>query len=176
METLLLALFMVLLVRIIVQNFHVEGQSMEPTLHDQEYILVDKAVYLFQPPQRGDIVVFQYPRNPRERYVKRIIAVPGDIVSVIDSQIIVDGITLREPYVNKTDNYNPFPSFKKRIVAPDEYFVLGDNRGNSSDSRDWGLVPRHYIIGRAAVVYWPFNANNLGLLPDTANIFSAIHN
>jgi signal peptidase I len=150
------------------------GQSMEPTLHDQEYILVYKSIYSYRPPARGDIIVFQYPLNPRSDYIKRIIAVPGDVISVLNQTVIVNGVTLSEPYVNKDDPYNPYPSFRKRIVGPDQYFVMGDNRGDSSDSREWGFVPRHNIIGQALIVYWPVNTDNFGLLPTASNVFSRV--
>lgn len=174
-ETLIVAVILIFFVRVAVQNFHIEGQSMEPSLHDREYILVNKIAYLVSAPGRGDIVVFQYPKNPQEKYIKRIIAIPGDIISVVDNQITVDGVHLDEPYINQADNYNPFSSFRNRIVEPNEYFVMGDNRGNSSDSREWGLVPRHNIIGRAMLVYWPLNTDNFGALPDASRVFAAVH-
>jgi signal peptidase I len=148
---------------------------MEPVLHDQESVLIDKISYLFRPPARGDIIVFQYPLNPQEDFVKRIIAIPGDIISVGDRTVIVNGVTLREPYVSKDNAYNPFPPFTKHIMGPDEYFVMGDNRGNSSDSREWGLVPRQNIIGRVIAIYWPSDEDNLGLLPDVSSTFAKVH-
>ncbi len=173
-EIITLILLMVLVMRIAVQNFHIQGQSMEPTLHDQEFILVDKAAYLFRPPARGDIIVFQFPLDPKESLVKRIIAVPGDVISMVDQTVTVDGVALHESYINKSDPSNPFPSFRNRIIGPDEYFVMGDNRGNSSDSRDWGLVPRQDIIGRVSFVYWPFSVNNFGFLPDASSVFARV--
>ncbi|GCE10329.1 signal peptidase I [Tengunoibacter tsumagoiensis] len=172
---LLLLLFMLMLFRISVQQFHIQGSSMEPTLHNQEYIIVNKAAYLFAPPERGDVIVFEYPLNPHENYIKRVIAVPGDVVSVIDETVIVNGVTLHENYINKQDPENPYPSFRNHIVAPDEYFVLGDNRGDSSDSRDWGLVPRDNILGKATLIYWPFSADNFGILPSENNVFANVH-
>ena len=173
-DSIILILVVLLITRFTVQNFHIQGQSMEPTLHDQEFILVDKVAYLLRPPARGDVIVFQFPRDPQEDLVKRIIAVPGDVISVINQAVIVNGVTLHEPYINKDDPYNPYPSFRNRIIEPDEYFVMGDNRGDSDDSRDWGLVPRQNIIGRVAAVYWPTNANNFGLLPDASSVFARV--
>ncbi len=173
-DSIILILVVLLITRFTVQNFHIQGQSMEPTLHDQEFILVDKMAYLLRPPARGDVIVFQFPRDPQEDLVKRIIAVPGDVISVINQAVIVNGVTLHEPYINKDDPYNPYPSFRNRIIEPDEYFVMGDNRGDSDDSRDWGLVPRQNIIGRVAAVYWPTNANNFGLLPDASSVFARV--
>lgn len=175
LETITLTLLLFLVLHFAVQNFRVDGQSMEPTLHDQEYILVDKAAYLFHTPERGDVIVFEYPLNPQVDYVKRIIAVPGDIISVVGEKVTVDGVTLSEPYINKNDPFNPFQPTRSLIVGPNEYFVMGDNRGNSSDSRQWGFVPRQNIIGEAMFVYWPFNENNFGLLPNTSSVFAHVH-
>lgn len=174
-ENIIFIVLLLVILQITLQNFHIMGQSMEPTLHDQEYILVYKAAYSYRPPARGDIIVFQYPRNPRSDYIKRIIAIPGDVISVLDQTVIVDGVTLNEPYINKDDPFNPYPSFRKRIVGPDQYFVMGDNRGDSSDSREWGFVPRHNIIGQAILVYWPPETDNFGLLPSASNVFSQVH-
>ena len=173
-DSMILILVVLLITRFTVQNFHIQGQSMEPTLHDQEFILVDKVAYLLHPPTRGDVIVFQFPRDPQEDLVKRIIAVPGDVISVINQAVIVNGITLHETYINENDPYNPYPSFRDRIIEPGEYFVMGDNRGDSDDSRDWGLVSRQSIIGRVAAVYWPTNANNFGLLPDASSVFARV--
>ncbi|GLV57800.1 signal peptidase I [Dictyobacter sp. S3.2.2.5] len=174
LETVTLVLLMLLLIRVTLQNFHIDGHSMEPTLHDQEYILVNKAAYLLQGPARGDIIVFQYPRDPQENYIKRIIATPGDRISIIKNTVSVDGIVLHENYINKDDPYNPYPAIKQRVLGPGQYFVMGDNRGNSSDSRAWGMVPRQNIIGKAVVVYWPFNVDNLGLLPNESGVFAHV--
>ncbi|MBE3559474.1 MAG: signal peptidase I [Ktedonobacteraceae bacterium] len=174
-KTLTLILLLILASRVILQNYHIDGQSMEPTLHDHEYVLVNKAAYLFAPPQRGDIIVFQYPHNPQENYIKRIIAIPGDIISVEGATVTVNGVTLQESYVDQNDNFNPFPPLENRIVGPDQYFVMGDNRGNSADSRQWGLVPRQNIIGKATVIYWPVNEDNFGLLPDASGVFAHVH-
>jgi signal peptidase I len=175
LEILTLTLLMFLVLRFAVQNFRIDGPSMEPTLHNQEYILVDKAAYFFHAPERGDIIVFEYPLNPQVDYVKRIIAIPGDIISVVGQRVTVDGVTLKEPYINKSDPYNPFPPIVNRIVGPNEYFVMGDNRGNSSDSREWGFVPRQNIIGKADFIYWPFGENNYGLLPNASPVFAKVH-
>ena len=173
-ETLTLTLLMFLVIRFAVQNFRVDGMSMEPTLHDQEYILVNKAAYVFHAPQRGDVIVFEYPLDPQIDYIKRIIAIPGDVISVVGEKVTVDGVTLREPYVNPSDPFNPFAPIYNKVIPANDYFVMGDNRGNSSDSRQWGLVPRQNIIGRATFVYWPFNRGNFGLLPDFSSVFASI--
>ena len=174
-ETILLTLLIFLVLRFAVQNYRVDGQSMEPSLHDQEYIIVDKAAYLFQPPQRGDVIVFEYPYDPQLDYIKRIIAVPGDVISIVGEQVTVDGVTLNEPYINKADLFNPFGPIRNLIVKPGDYFVMGDNRGNSSDSREWGFVPHQNIIGKAELAYWPFGENNIGLLPNFSSVFAQVH-
>ena len=154
-ETITLTLLIVLIIRFAVENFRVDGQSMEPTLHNGEYILVDKVVYLFHPPERGDVIVFKYPQNPQVDFVKRIIAIPGDTISVVGQTVTVDGVVLNEFYVNKDDPNNPFSSFKNHPVGPNEYFVMGDNRSSSCDSRVWGTVSKDRIIGRIFARYWP---------------------
>jgi len=174
-ETIILTLLVFLVLRFAVQNYRVDGQSMEPSLHDQEYILVDKAAYLFHPPERGDIIVFEYPFDPQVDYIKRIIAIPGDTISVVGETVAVDGVNLNEPYINKDDLFNPFGPIKNLVVKSGEYFVMGDNRGNSPDSREWGFVPRQNIIGKAALTYWPFGENNFGLLPNFSSVFAQVH-
>lgn len=180
-ETLVLMALMFLIINIAVQNFDVDGHSMEGGLHDQERIMVDKATYMFHAPARGDVVVFIAPPEPTKDYVKRIIALPGDVVTVQNTTIIVDGVSLREPYVSPSMQGNPFngnaqyPQYVKRVIPPGYYFVLGDDRINSSDSRDWGLLPRQNIIGRAALVYWPLGKDNNGFLPDYSAVFADVH-
>ena len=174
-ETITLTLLMFLIIRFAAQNFRVDGMSMEPTLHNQEYILVNKAAYVLHAPHRGDVIVFEYPLDPRVDYVKRIIAIPGDVISVVGEKVTVDGVTLREPYINPADLFNPFQPIYHRSVPSNSYFVMGDNRGNSSDSRQWGFVPRQNIIGQATFVYWPFDGGNFGLLPDVSSVFASVH-
>jgi signal peptidase I len=163
-----------LVLHIAIQTFRIDGESMEPTLQDQEFVLINKAAYLFQPPARGDIIVFQYPLNPQQIYIKRIIAIPGDIISVTNETVTINGVTLHESYINKVDALNPYPPIIKYIVGPNEYFVMGDNRGDSSDSRDWGFVPRQNIIGKAEFVYWPTNAHNFGTFPNVSAVFARV--
>lgn len=174
-ETVILTLLIFLLLRFALQNFAIDGHSMEPTLHNTQLILVDKVSYLFRAPQRGDIIVFVAPPQPSEDYIKRVIGLPGDVISIHNTTVIVDGTTLDESYVEPQDQGNPYPSFTNLVVPQNAYFVLGDNRNGSSDSRDWGCVPRQNIIGRAALVYWPFDANNDGWLPDTSTVFANVH-
>ena len=176
-ETLFLTLLIFLVIRFAMQNFNIDGTSMEPSLHNTELVLVDKWSYLFHPPTRGDIIVFHAPPEPTQDYVKRIIGLPGDIITVKNTTIIVDGATLNETYVASQDQGVPAGArvITNMVVPTDDYFVLGDNRAVSSDSRIWGFVPRQNIIGRAAFVYWPLGAGNNGLVPGVSGVFANIH-
>ncbi|HEV2583205.1 MAG TPA: signal peptidase I [Ktedonobacteraceae bacterium] len=176
-ETLVLTLLMFLVIRFAVQNFNVEGPSMEPTLHDGELILVDKWSYLFRAPTRGDVIVFVAPPHPDQDYVKRIIGLPGDRITVDDTRVYVDGVLLNETYVSQVDQGNPFnyKTINNVVIPAGMYFVLGDDRIRSSDSRDWGLVPRSNIIGRAALIYWPLHQDNDGFLANVSNVYAAVH-
>jgi len=176
-ETIVLTLLMFLIIRFAIQNFNVEGSSMEPNLHDKELILVDKWTYMFRAPERGDVIVFIAPPHPDMDYVKRVVGLPGDVVTVRDTTIIVDGVMLSEPYVRPANQGNPFAykNITNQVVPPNSYFVLGDNRNVSSDSRDWGFVPRQNIVGRAAFVYWPLGQDNNGFLKNYAFVFDPVH-
>jgi signal peptidase I len=140
----------------------VEGTSMMPALLDQERIFINKFVYRFGIADigRSDTVVFWFPGDPTKSYIKRVIGVPGDTVEVADGAVSVNGRTLSEPYV--PEEYRDHVSMPRRTVPPDEYFVLGDHRSSSNDSRNWGMVPRRYIYGKAVFVYWPLD--RLGVL------------
>ncbi|HLL80472.1 MAG TPA: signal peptidase I [Ktedonobacteraceae bacterium] len=176
-ETIVLTLLMFLVIRFAVQNFNVEGPSMEPTLHDGELILVDKWSYLFRPPERGDVIVFVAPPHPDQDYVKRIIGLPGDRITIDNTKVYVDGVLLNETYVSPINQGNLF-SYKNitnQLVPPNMFFVLGDDRIRSSDSRDWGLVPRNNIIGRAALIYWPLHQDNDGFLANVSSVFAGVH-
>ena len=176
-ETIVLTILMFLVIRLAVQNFNIEGMSMEPTLHDKELILVDKWSYLFHAPTLGDVIVFVAPPEPSQDYIKRIVALPGDRITIRDTTVIVDGVKLKETYVDPKHQGNlyAYKTISNMLVPPDDYFVLGDNRIGSSDSRNWGFVPRANIIGRAALVYWPLGEDNNGLLPNVSNVFANIH-
>lgn len=176
-ETALLTLLMFVVIRFAIQNFNIDGTSMEPSLHNTELILVDKWTYLFHPPQRGDVVVFKAPPDPTEDYVKRVIGLPGDVVTIKGTTVIVDGVTLHETYVAPQDQGVPpgARTITNLVVPSNDYFVLGDNRAVSADSRIWGLLPRQNIIGRADLVYWPLNRNNSGFLPNVSSVFAKVH-
>jgi signal peptidase I len=159
LETALLTLAIFLGVRLGVQNFRVEGFSMEPTLHTGQYLLVDKVSYMVGEPQRGDIVVLRFPQDPRRDFIKRVIALPGEEVEVRNGAVYVDGKALDEPYIRD----KPLYFYGKKRVPENDYFVLGDNRNNSHDSHVWDWLPKEYLIGKAWVSYWP--VNTWGVLP-----------
>ena len=144
------------------QPVKVEGTSMMPTLDDQERIFINKFVYRFhfEKIDRGDTVVFWFPGDPSKSYIKRVIGMPGDRVEVRDGSVIVNSTPLEEDYVPQ--EYRDQSEMRPTTVGPDEYFVLGDHRSSSNDSRTWGMVPRRYIYGKAVFIYWPLE--KMGLL------------
>jgi len=151
----------VMVILFLYQPVKVEGTSMMPALSDQERIFINKFVYRsLGTIQRGDMVVFWYPRDPSKSYIKRVIGLPGDSISIDRGTVIVNGTRLQETYV--PPQYEDEQSMPPVVVQPDDYFVLGDHRSASSDSRAWGTVPRRYIYGKAVFVYWPLD--KLGLL------------
>jgi signal peptidase I len=135
------------------QPVKVEGTSMLPGLDDQERIFINKFVYTFEPIERGDVVVFHYPRDLSKSYIKRVIAVPGDRVRIDNGAVYVNDHRLREPYVPA--EFADDRSFGETVVPRGSYFLLGDHRSSSSDSRDFGPVGRRNIYGRAVFGYWP---------------------
>ena len=141
----------------VVQPVKVEGTSMLPRLHDGERIFVNKMIYYGLPKlDRGDIVVFWYPNDPSKSYIKRVIGLPGETVEVRDGRIHVNGQELEEPYLDPHLNVMRM-NLRPIFVKEHYYFVMGDNRDNSSDSRIWGLVPEKYIYGKALLRYWPLS-------------------
>ena len=182
-ETIILALLVFMALHLSIQNYKVEGPSMEPTLNQNEYLIVNKLVYLrfdpaevfdalpfydggtgeadryvFHPPVRGEVVVFRSPRDQERDFVKRVIGLPGDTVEIVNGTVYVNGLQLLEPYLDRKDNTTMSPV----KVEPGTVFVLGDNRGSSNDSRSWGPVPTENLIGRAWMRFWPLD--HLGVL------------
>jgi signal peptidase I len=137
------------------QPVKVEGTSMMPSLDDQERIFVNKFVYRLEPIERGDVVVFRYPRDPAKSFIKRVIAVAGDRVRIEAGQVYVDGKPLAEDYVSAV--YSDQRSLPESIVPGNSYFVLGDHRSMSNDSRDFGPVTAGHIYGKAVFGYWPMD-------------------
>ena len=149
-ETLVLAVVLFLGINAISARVRVDGTSMVPTLENGEFMLVSKLSYRFGDVQRGDIIVFHFPRNPEEELVKRVIGLPGDHVSVQAGAVSVNGQLLNEPYIAAAPGYSG-----EWDVSEGQLFVLGDNRNNSNDSKDWGLLPFDKVVGKAILIYWP---------------------
>jgi len=143
------------------QPFFVRGASMEPNFEDGEYLIVNEISYRFHEPGRGDVIIFRYPKDPTQYYIKRVIGLPNEVVRIEEGGVIIvnsenpKGFVLDEPYLSEENKYT-FGNLEMNLDEND-YFVLGDNRSASSDSRSWGAVPRHYIIGWAWIRAWPFN-------------------
>ncbi|GHO87800.1 hypothetical protein KSZ_58060 [Dictyobacter formicarum] len=173
-ETVILTILMFVIINLAVQNYDVDGPSMEPSLHNKERIMVDKVSYHLHNPARGDVVVFVAPPDPSLNYVKRIIGIPGDVITIQGTTVKINNTALQETYVDPSYQGNPYQPIINRVVPKDQYFVMGDDRKNSSDSRLWGFVPRQNIIGRAALVYWPLNDGNSGFLPDVSAVFAHV--
>lgn len=142
------------------QPVKVEGGSMEPGLEDQERIFINKLVYRWENVGRGDIVVFRYPRDPHKSFIKRVIALPGDTIRISFGHVYVNGKAVDEPYVPK--DFLDTRSYPETVIPANTYFVLGDHRSMSNDSREFGPVPRSHIYGKAVFGYWPME--KMGLL------------
>ncbi len=176
LETIALALLMFLVLQVSVRNYRVELSSMEATLFPKDRLVVNKLVYAhvdseivyglapfvdvwddqaalfpFHPPRRGDVIVFRYPKDPSRDFVKRVIGLPGETVEIHRGAVKIDGEALDEPYLEERD----LSSLGPTLVPPESYFVMGDNRDGSSDSRHWGTVPLENIVGKVLVRYWP---------------------
>ena len=176
-EAVLIALVVLLVLQTTVRNFKVEGSSMVPTLQGGQYLVVDQASFFkfdkerlsrvvpfwkasdaepqfaFDPPNRGEVIVFNYPLDPRKDFVKRVVGLPGETVEVRGGIVLVDGEALPEPYLQRKDSSDA----SLLTLGEKEYYVIGDNRRNSNDSRSWGAVPEDNIVGRVWLVYWPWD-------------------
>lgn len=154
-----LAIFVVVYL-FLFQPHQVKGRSMFPNFEDGEYILTNKYEYRFSDPKRGDVIVFKSPQNPDIDYIKRIIGLPGEHIKLVNNHYFINGIEVLEPYI-KSQVYTYNGSFLKEgtevIIPANHYFVSGDNRPASSDSREWGPIDRSAIIGRSQLRYWPFD-------------------
>ncbi|MGQ9489791.1 MAG: signal peptidase I [Anaerolineae bacterium] len=170
-EVLALAVLMVMLIRNFVQNYRIDGISMEPNFHNQQFLIVNRWAYCpgihlevplvnvtlwektwcVRQPRRGDVVIFQYPRDPSRDFIKRVIGLPGETVEVRAGQVYINGQPMPEPFGPNPGSYTAPPV----TLGPDEVFVMGDNRNNSSDSHLWGPLPLARIIGKAMISYWP---------------------
>ena len=149
-QMLIITLVLYVLIDAVIGRVQVESISMMETVKPAELLMVSKLAYRNDNYQRGDIVVFHYPNNPNEDYIKRVIGLPGDTVTVQDNQVFINGNILNEPYIREA------PKYTGEWEVPEEsLFVLGDNRNQSSDSHDWGFVPFDNVFGRALMIYWP---------------------
>ena len=158
-ETLLLTLFIFWIVNTATGRYRVQGHSMLPTLHEGEYLIINKLSYYLDEPRRGDIIVLHFPRDRSREYIKRVVGVPGDEIEISDNVVKVNGVALDEPYTNGSPAYRS----ANWTVPEGHYFVMGDNRNNSSDSRSWSYLPRSDIVGKAWLIYW--GIEDWGLVP-----------
>lgn len=155
LEVVAIALVTVFIIRtFLIQPFLVSGASMEPNFSDGNYLLIDEITYRFREPERGEVIVFRYPKNPSTYFIKRIIGLPGETVELIDGIVYVNGKKVKEDYLPEPIQSRDNLSLK---LKSDEYFVVGDNRSHSFDSRNWGPVSRDKIIGVARLRVFPFN-------------------
>jgi len=157
-ETIILTVVIYAAVNFATGRFRVEGTSMEPSVHPGQYVLVDKVSYRLGEPQRGDVIVFNYPLATDRDFIKRIVGLPGETVSITGGAVQINGQPITEPYIAA-----PSAASGAWTLGPAQYFVMGDNRNSSSDSRSWGPLERQYLIGKAVMIYWP--PTNWGLVP-----------
>jgi signal peptidase I len=150
LQTLVLSVLLFLGINTLTARIRVDSYSMEPTLYKGNFVIVNKLAYRFGDVGRGDIIVFHYPPNPQEQYIKRVIGLPGDQVHIAGGKVSINGQLLAEPYLHVTTQRSGDWN-----VPADALFVMGDNRNNSSDSRAWGFVPLDHLVGKALVIYWP---------------------
>jgi signal peptidase I len=150
LETIVLSVLLFLAINAVSARIRVDGFSMEPTLMNGEFVIVNKLAYRFSEPKIGDVIVFHYPRDPEQEYIKRVIGLSGDQVRIMNGQVNVNGEPIQEPYIAAPPRYE-----SSWEVPESSLFVLGDNRNNSSDSHNWGPVPMENVIGKALFVYWP---------------------
>jgi signal peptidase I len=167
LETVILTVIIFFLIQTVVRNFRVVGTSMEPNLHNSQYLIVDKVSYRLGEPQQGDVIVFEPPNRPGEDYVKRVIGVSGDMVEIRKGQVFINNEPIDEPYVVYPGSYSMSP----RRVGVNELFVLGDNRNSSSDSHNWGMLESDKVVGKAWISYWP--PDYWGVIPRDAPSASA---
>lgn len=151
-ESLVIAAILALIIRaVIIQAFYIPSGSMEPTLNVGDRILVNKFIYHLRQPAYGDVVVFKFPGDTSRDFIKRVVGLPGDVISVSEGKLHRNGKPISEGYIKERIYYD----FGPVEVPPDNLFVMGDNRNNSNDSHEWGTLPKANLLGKALVVYWP---------------------
>jgi signal peptidase I len=151
LEIVLISLMLFVSINAVSARIRIESVSMQPTLYAGNFVVVNKVSYKFGQPNRGDIIVFRYPPDPKQDpYIKRVIGLPGESVQIKDDRVYINGVRISEPYLSLQTHHGG-----EWTVPQDALFVMGDNRNNSSDSRSWGVVPIENVIGKAALVYWP---------------------
>ncbi|PID84638.1 MAG: signal peptidase I [Chloroflexi bacterium] len=148
-ETLLLTFFIFWLVNSLVGRYRIDGSSMNPTLQHGQYLIINNVSYYVDDPAPGDVIVFHHPTSDLN-LIKRVIGVPGDEITINEGVVTVNGVILDEPYIREAPRYS-----YTGVVPEDEFFVLGDNRNNSSDSHSWSFLPEDHIVGKAMFIYWP---------------------
>lgn len=154
-RSVLVAVILAVILRIfVVEPFYIPSRSMEPTLLPGDRIIVSKFLYHFREPQRGDVIVFRYPRDPKRDFVKRVIGLGGETVALRNGKLYVDGRQVPETYLPPGLRFADFGPVR---VPPGQLFVLGDNRNSSDDSRVWGFLPRDMVVGKAVLIYWPLD-------------------
>jgi signal peptidase I len=145
----------------IAQPFIVSGNSMHPNFESGEYLVIDEISYRLGEPKRGDVIVFRYPNNPKVFYIKRIIGLPGETVKIVGEKIYITTAAGEEFLLDEKYDFQPFPGNFSKTLGPDEYYVLGDNRPASSDSRVWGALSRNFIIGKPIIRLLPISKISL---------------
>jgi len=162
LETIILAVVLYLAINFLSARVYVEGWSMVPTFNDGDFLIVNRVAYDWGEYERGDVIVFPYPGNPEEDYIKRVIGLPGDTVQIQDGEVFVNGVPINEPYIAEP----PINDFSLMTVPDGTVFVMGDNRNDSSDSRSWGPLDMDVVIGKAILRYWPLDDFSLVRHPD----------
>ena len=164
LKVVIISLVIIIPVRyFLIQPFYVKGMSMEPNFHDHEYLIIDEISYRFNNPKRGDIIVFRYPKDPQEYFIKRVIGLPGEKVEIKDGQVYIynqqykDGVILDEKYLSPDLRTFSVSGTDSVALGPNQFYVLGDNRNSSKDSRSFGQVGRSFITGRVMFRGWPVN-------------------
>lgn len=153
LQAVIIALALAIAIRLFLfEPFVIPSGSMEPTLQPGDRIIVSKLSYRFSQPKREEIIVFRYPPNPRLVYIKRLVAVGGDTLKIENNRLYINGKPVPEPYLPRGTNMHDFGPVE---IPPGNYFVLGDNRSNSEDSRVWGLLPEENVVGKAVLLFWP---------------------